>query len=510
MAKKNNSSALKVNEALIRQSAETYKYSGGAGSTMVDPIDWGGAVEDVAKGIMGERMKQEEEEKPSDNNTTKKPEKKENKVPRKEPRRVIIDSESSEFIINPDWILWNEIYGDGKKKSDGSALPQREKGKKITSQEPLEIGPPYSDSYLRSRGMDPKMYRRLVAEQKKEKPVSPRKKKGTAFKKYSALKSRTRESYIPTSSPMQQRFKSKDMVYGGRVGAPATIYDTWGSLPEEKLNDMKKNHVANTTFGSASTNQIDVLKNPKHKATVRNYLKKAKENMINALNDGQIEFKDQWMDNVKNLVGNLGSMNTKYGGWVDMNKSSQFEKSSFNNLISKGSHKGDQRKYDLTYMGSDKINMSISEEGDMYFKADGIEDVWTVKDLDRNVFAKNFQGYKVWDSFIEDMKKTNKEGGKISEGALEAVIEGVTQGKESLLSWFYDFGLFDKLEKQAEENGVMMDLDQIMPESERFNIDLIEDLVKNGLVSMAKERIGMETSKLTGQSASDLINKYRK
>ena len=203
-------------------------------------------------------------------------------------------------------------------------------------------------------------------------------------------------------------------------------------------------------------------------------------------------------------------MNTKYGGWVDMNKSSQFEKSSFNNLISKGSHKGDQRKYDLTYMGSDKINMSISEEGDMYFKADGIEDVWTVKDLDRNVFGKNFQGYKVWDSFIEDMKKTNKEGGKISEGALEAVIEGVTQGKESLLSWFYDFGLFDKLEKQAEENGVMMDLDQIMPESERFNIDLIEDLVKNGLVNMAKERIGMETSKLAGQSASDLINKYRK
>ncbi len=216
------------------------------------------------------------------------------------------------------------------------------------------------------------------------------------------------------------------------------------------------------------------------------------------------------MSNVENLIGNLGSMNTKYGGWLDMNKSSQFEKSSFNNLISKGSHKGDQRKYDLTYMGSNEINMDISEEGDIYFKANGIDDVWTVNDLDRNVFGKNFQGYKVWDGFIEDMKKTNKEGGKVSEGALEAVIEGVTEGKENLLSWFYDFGLFDKLEKQAEENGITMDLDQIMPESERFNIDLIEDLVKNGLVNMAKERIGMETFKLAGQSASELINKYRK
>lgn len=499
MAKENKESALKVNEALIRQSAETFKYSGGADSTMVDPIDWGGAVEHTAKQIMGKRMKQEEEEKPSDNNTTKKQEK---KIRKKEPKKHIIDIDSGEFVVNPDWIIWNEQFGDGEK---GSAFQQREKGKKITPQEPLEIGPPYSDSHLRSRGMDPKVYKQLVAEKRKK---APPKKKG-AFKQYSALKSRTRENYIPTSSPMQQRQSSDQNAKDFVRQISSNIYDTWSSLSEEKLNDMKKNHVANS-LGEKLNNKIDVLKNPKHKIAVKNYFKKAKENVINAINDGQLEFKSQWMSNVENLIGNLGSMNTKYGSWLDMNKSSQFEKSSFNNLISKGSHKGDQRKYDLTYMGSNEINMDISEEGDIYFKANGIDDVWTVNDLDRNVFGKNFQGYKVWDGFIEDMKKTNKEGGKVSEGALEAVIEGVTEGKENLLSWFYDFGLFDKLEKQAEENGVTMDLDQIMPESERFNIDLIEDLVKNGLVNMAKERIGMETFKLAGQSASELINKYRK
>ena len=461
---KENKSALKVNERLIRESLKTHRFSGGAGSTTSGQgVSWNNQLEAAAKKIMAGRMINDEK----DNQPNNKPNNKKNNnvqpppvdVP-EEPAKTILKmdpiSGDLEEIANPAWEEWNAKYG-------GS---------------PLEQSSPAKQS--------------------------------SGLKRYSALKSRTRDNYLPSSNSPMQQVDSSDNSY---QLATVNIYDTFSGLPEEELNEMSKDHANNASYDPKKDDLINVLQNPKHRVVVKNYLKDVKTRMVNAINDGQLDLKDAWMSNVKNLNSNLGMYSNKYMGWRDMNGSNQFEESKFSKLISKGSHKGDKRKFDLTYIGSEKIDMSISEEGDMYFKVNGIDDdIWTVKDLDKNVFTKNFKGYKVWDGFLEEMKQTIKEGGKVSEGAIEAVVESLAEGKDSLLSWFYDFGLFEEFEKAAKKNNIQIDIDQLMPESENFNIQLLEDLVKNGLVNMAKTRTA-DTKMSSGfkmSSAKDLIKKYSK
>ena len=66
--------------------------------------------------------------------------------------------------------------------------------------------------------MDPKLYRQLVAEQKKEKPVSPRKKKKSPFERRERSYLNVRKKWMPTSSPMmqmeQQRQEMAQLGYG--------------------------------------------------------------------------------------------------------------------------------------------------------------------------------------------------------------------------------------------------------------------------------------------------------
>ena len=142
------------------------------------------------------------------------------------------------------------------------------------------------------------------------------------------------------------------------------------------------------------------------------------------------------------------------------------------------------------------------------------DDIWTVKDLDKNVRLKNSQGYKIWDGFIQDIKKTVKEGGKVSNAALEGVVNSLTESKDSALSFFFDFGLFDQFEKQIQEQGGEVNTDTLMPESTNFNMDIVTDLVKNGLINMAKQTmssaIAAGSVSNASTSAKSLLRKYSK
>ena len=477
---KPKSSALKVNERLISQSSETFKYSGGDGSSTSG--EFGNLTDKVAKEIMSDRMNSEESSKketPKKEKEVKKTKiKKKNETKKpvdidgdKEPKKHILNMESMELELNPDWVEWNELYGNGS-------------------------GPPMKGSPMRSQSQ---------------------------FRGASALKSRTRERYLPSNnvSPVKQT-NSRDLVNVmgsepvgmGRTLPEIDIWSTFEKLPEEDLKEMVKDHVENTNYKTGDE-LIKAFQNPKHKIAVKNYFKEVKENIVNAMKDNNPDIKNQWMENARNLIDNMGMLGEKYGTWSDINKVNPFENSDFSSAISKSSHKGDMRKYDLTYLGSDQINMSIAEEGDIYFKMQGIDDdIWTVKDLDKNVRLKNFQGYKIWDGFIQDIKKTVKEGGEVSNTALEGVVNSLTESKDSALSFFFDFGLFDQFEKQIQEQGGEVNTDTLMPESTNFNMDIVTDLVKNGLINMAKQTmssaIAAGSVSKASTSAKSLLRKYSK
>ncbi len=452
-----NKTPLKVNERLVRESAETFKYSGGAGSTYQG--EFGKTLDNAAKEIMHGRMVKEEKDKEEkENNEVKKDQFEEPNHDSKEPKKYILDIQSGEDKLNPDWIFWRDLYD---KKGENSPLDSK-----------------------------------------------------TSFENYSTAKSKTRENYLPNqnnASPTKQ--KREDPAMEGEI-PEITIWDTFNDLSVEDLEEMKVGHIENSKWEEGDP-VINTLQNPKHREVVRNYLSGVKENQLNAIKGGHLDIKNTWMENAKNLLDNLSMFHTKTGTWMEVNKVNPYENNQLSRAVSNSSHKGDMRKYDLTYMGDDNVNMSIAEEGDVYFKLNGIDDdIWTIKDLDKNVRLKNFQGYKVWDGFVNNIKKVAREGGKIGATAIEGIANSLTDSKESALSFFYDFGLFEQFEKQMKERGKDINLDVIMPESPDFNIDIIKDLVKNGLINMAKQTFKANVPKAVNAAvkltAKELIKKYKK
>lgn len=420
-------------------------------------------------------------------------------------------------------------------KSNNSPLEQREQGEEITPQNPLPIGPPYSDSYLESRGMRPEDYKNAVSTQGKffdTEEYSPMrdnylpnkgrfvKINGQKFWQASdgSLHTGQVEDYerelqqdkemFPDGPPLKQL---EQPMEGGML-PEITIYDTFNTISDEELNKKKQDYIENFNFGVESSSRMDVLGNPKWKETVRVWLKKAQENMFNAIGDGQTDIAAKWMDNAVNLVNNNVKVfeNKKVNDWARQ-YSDEIKGNTGGSIMSKGSHKGDMRKMDLTYMGAENVALEISEDGNFYFKMEGIDDVWTVNDLGRNTFPKNFNGAVMWDDFKKQLIRAAKEGSPISKSSIKSTIDNLLQNEASVLSFAHDNlsttqSMFEMYEEEARRRNIAINPNPFMPESKEFDIKRVKNMVKKGLEAMAEETYSSHIPK----QAKDLVEKASK
>tara|TARA_Y100000401_G_scaffold115896_1_gene120468 strand:+ start:5993 stop:7720 length:1728 start_codon:yes stop_codon:yes gene_type:complete len=426
---------------------------------------------------------------------------------------------------------------------------------KITPENKLDLGLPYSDSYLRSRGMDPKDYRMLSDDAEKSKirqaPITP------AFFDPNE-KGSTRDSYLPGKIVYKDGIKyyqaSDGTLHTGQIedyekelqqdremfpdGPPpmkqleqpipggvlpeVTIYDTFNTIDAETFEEKKQDYIENFRFGSKAGARIDTLGNKTWKEATRGWLKNVQENIFNAIGDGETDIAAKWMDNTRNLINNIKIFENKKVEDFGRQFTDEIKGNTGGSIMSKGSHKGDMRKYDMTYMGANNINLEISEDGDMFFKMEGIDDVWSVKDLGRNTFSKNFQGALRYDEIKQSLIDSAKQNKPFSKNALEGSIDSLLVNKEAILSFAHDDlgdnkALFDLYEKAARERGLKINIEPFMPESQEFDLKRVKNMVKKGLVSQAEEVYNAHLSnyakenvdKAEKMSAKDLIEKYK-
>ena len=354
MAKK---SPLKINESLVKRTRLTSNYTSGESSTAGE---WNtDNMFDSSKQTMADRMINNEEKRLNKNNRKSKysnvqgeeltllqqkelelseiieqrtakysedSDKRENRTTKR--LRKQIEALKNNDFDNPsggdddeDDLNINPLFDPNV-----SPFDQREEGDKITPQNPLELGPPYSDQHLRGRGMDPEDYKMLIRSNKFFDPNTKQPTRDTYLPKKGKIVYKDGKKFYQASDGSlhtgqvedyeRELQQDKEMFPDGpplkQLEDPQmegllpeiTVYDTWKTIDDNEFNKKKQDYIENFNFGLESSNRMDILGNPKWKETVRVWLKKTQENMFNAIGDGQTDVAAKWMDNARNLTNN--------------------------------------------------------------------------------------------------------------------------------------------------------------------------------------------------------------
>ena len=318
---------------------------------------------------------------------------------------------------------------------------------------------------------------------------------------------------------MADRMLKNELDAFGTLGN-GTVYGSWQDISDRDLEQQKQKYIDNFKFGSKASARMDILGNKRWKEAAKSYLKDVKEKMSNAYVDGHVELAKEWMDNANNFIQNIKTFELqKVDDWAKQyNDETKGNKGG--STISKGSHKGDKRLIDMIYMGADNVDMQVAEEGDIYFKMRGVDDIATVADLNSpRVFLKNYKAIEMWENFKSSVMDKAKQGASVSASAIEGTVEAMLSNEQAILSLAHDNtinnkSMYEMYTDAAKKAGVNINPSPFMPESEDYNLGIIKQMVKDGLINMAKQTYKSYVPKAvvnaTKLSAKDLLKKYRK
>ena len=366
--------------------------------------------------------------------------------------------------------------------SYSSPLNQRESGEKITQQNPLEIGPPYSDEYLRSRGMDPKLYRQLVAEQKKEKPVSPRKKKKSPFERRERSYLNVRKKWMPTSSPMMQ-MEQPGMEQTGMEQPQQnqeTIFDKmkmYGDGVREKVDKF----VSNARYNSQVDKPIKAINNQEWVGKITEFLKQKKGELVEAKKNKAKQQEQKIFEHVNTLINDVTNYASKFESWRDRNGGDKTPGNMGGNMTSDGSMKDKRFEADLAFVGDTNTDLGITEEGKIGIKSYGLNDLKYVEDLDQGVFTKDFAGYKKFLDMSNNIQEDAESGRPKNQNIINGQADLLQKNKDSLLSWAHDPLYGQAWIQDYAQGNPDEDLSWAMPESDQFDKDRLEDEVHGWL-----------------------------
>jgi hypothetical protein len=363
-----------------------------------------------------------------------------------------------------------------------SAFTQREKGDKITQQNPLEIGPPYSDEYLISRGMDPKLYRQLVAEQKKEKPVSPRKKKKSPFERRERSYLNVRKKWMPTSSPMMQ-MEQPGMEQPGMEQPQQnqeTIFDKmkmYGDGVREKVDKF----VTNARYNSQVDKPIKAINNQEWVGKITEFLKQKKGELVEAKKNKDKQQEQKIFEHVNTLINDVTNYASKFESWRDRNGGDKTPGNMGGNMTSDGSMKDKRFEADLAFVGDTNTDLGITEEGKIGIKSYGLNDLKYVEDLDQGVFMKDFAGYKKFLDMSKNIQEDAESGRPKNQNIINGQADLLLKNRDSLLSWAHDPLYGQAWIQDYAQGNPDEDLSWAMPESDQFDKDRLEDEVHGWL-----------------------------
>ena len=393
-----------------------------------------------------------------------------------------------------------------------SPLNQREEGEKITPQKPLDIGPPYSDEHLKSRGMNPDSYKKLVAD-----PPKPIKRK-SPFERRDRGHLNVRKKWSPTKQPQQgqptpEMGGEQPMMYrsplhqehqmpDGTMMPGETHGETSGmegqEMPQQEMPQQETIWSKMEMYGDAIKTQVDKfvsnssynpdidkpiksIQNQEWVGKITEWLKEKKAKLVEAKKSKDKKGEQDINKHVQALIGDITTYSGKFQAWQSRNGGDQTPGNKGGNMTSEGSSKDKRFETDLAFVGDKNTSMDITDEGKVGIKSYGLQDLKYVEDLDTDVFMKDFKGYQQMLEMSGQLKEDAESGRPLNKNIIGGQADVLLSNKDSLLSWAHDPLYGQAWVQDFAQGNPGESLDWAMPESEEFDKDRLEDEVHGWL-----------------------------
>ena len=382
-----------------------------------------------------------------------------------------------------------------------SPLSQREE-KPITPQDSLEIGMPYSDEYLKSRGMDPETYKKLVAEQNKQvKRKSPFERRDRS---HLNVRKKWSPNQQPEQSPMMQIEEPTHTMPDGTVMPGETHEETAGAQGQvtkpqketiwDKINmygdgieTQVGKFVSNSDYNAQIDKPIKSIQNQEWIGRITEWLKEKKTELVEARKSKNKKGEQEINQHVQSLIGDISNYAFKFDSWKSRNGGDQTPGNKGGNMTSEGSKKDKRFEADLAFVGDTNTSMDITPEGKIGIKSYGLEDLKFVEDLDTDVFMKDFKGYQQMLEMSAKLQEDAESGRPMNKNIIGGQADLLLANLDSLLSWAHDPLYGQAWIQDYAQGNPNEEIDWAMPESEQFDKDRLEDEVHGWLTDKLKQ-----------------------
>ncbi len=419
-----------------------------------------------------------------------------------------------------------------------SALQQREQNP-VTPEDPLVIGIPYSDAYLRSRGIDPAIYKQLVIEQGEyktpEKPPRPSaaKFKSPFYQGTPETKPVTRKQWTPShiqSSPMLQQEQPVDGGMLPEVNVEGNQPVDGGTLPEVEVNPEKElwdlwsktneeidKRLYNFNFEKwVPGDKAKKLFSSKTIKNFTNFLEKIKAIKVKAVKDNDKETQAKADSSFQNFIQQATvEIPAKYQMWAQGMGGNEDPSNLGGPTISAGNHKINAMRDNLFFMSSelsDEIspNVDVMNDGSIAIKL-GNSPAVRISELG-TTFSVDYVAKKQFLDFLAIAEQDAIAGKDLNEnknaGIVKQIFSNINTALSGMFDNFYGESLFDALPLEAKNEEWMH------PESKDFDAErVMQEVIGYYTHKLNEAHIKNQPPKeepvqnVSSMSASEIINK---
>ena len=304
-----------------------------------------------------------------------------------------------------------------------------------------------------------------------------------------------RENWMPTQTPMNYGSPLHQDINNQQFGSIWEKIQAYGADMDKKIDKFIKHN----SYNPESDKPINSFENKQWVGIITKWLQDKKAKIIEAKNSKDNDTQQQIDTAVNTLIQDVTTYSGKFMDWIERNAGDAADGNAGGSVVSQGSKKDERFIGNITFMGDKNTTIAVGDDGKIGIKSFGLPNVKYVEELDNDVFAKDDVGYSQFIKISEQLQKEAEAGKPLNEDVVKGSADNLLKNEDSILSWAFD-PLYGQswLQDYAQANPDL-DLDVFMPESPKFDIDLLTDELHGWLTSKLKESYDKNVPQQPGQ-----------
>lgn len=314
-----------------------------------------------------------------------------------------------------------------------------------------------------------------------------------------------RENWMPTQTPMNYGSPLHQDINNQQFGSIWEKIQAYGTDMDKKIDKFIKHN----SYNPESDKPINSFENKQWVGIITKWLQDKKAKIIEAKNSKDNDTQQQIDTAVNTLIQDVTTYSGKFMDWIERNAGDAADGNAGGSVVSQGSKKDEKFIGNITFMGDKNTTIAIGDDGKIGIKSFGLPSVKYVEELDNDVFAKDDVGYSQFIKISEQLQKEAEAGKPLNEDVIKGSADNLLKNEDSILSWAFDPLYGQSWLQDYAQGNPDLDLDVFMPESPKFDIDLLTDELHGWLTSKLKDSYDKnvpQQPEQKGDTAQNIMN----